>query len=138
MISRKKATEKKNTGGYTMIEVLLAMTIVSIGFLATSAMQITAIQGNTSARKTTEANDLAVIAMERLTSLEWEDEKLENGSHSDPSNPRNHIYQVTWTVEPGPRIQTKLISVTVEFPDRGGNKKIVLTYLKSNPNPGFL
>jgi type IV pilus assembly protein PilV len=44
---------KKNQAGFTLIEVLIALAIFSIGILAVAAMQISAANSNTAAGKTT-------------------------------------------------------------------------------------
>ena len=55
--------------GFTLIEVLIAIAIFSIGFLAVGAMQLNALSNTTGARRTTEAMTLAETQVERLRSL---------------------------------------------------------------------
>ncbi len=50
---------------------MIGMAIFAIGFLAVSSMQITAIQGNGSAREGTEAATLAAEQAERLMALPY-------------------------------------------------------------------
>ena len=59
----------KSDGGFTIIEVLVAIAIFSIGFLATGLMQINAMNRTNSARQTTEAMTLADDQAERLTRM---------------------------------------------------------------------
>ena len=56
----------KNKKGFTLLEVLVAIVIVSIGLLAAAAMQTTAITGNTSAMNRTYALGLAEEMVDRV------------------------------------------------------------------------
>ena len=62
-----------NKQGFTLIEVLIALTILSIGVLAVAAMQIGAIKGNTSASGLTEASTLAQDKLEELLGVNYDD-----------------------------------------------------------------
>ena len=124
----------EGTRGFTLVEVLLAMCIVCIGLLAVGGMQLSAIQANQSARKTTQANDWATLTVERLINAPYDDEELDLGEHEDSDNPRGKIFHVSWTVSEGPAVQTKIIQVTVVYPDRQTQKSVTLDFLKSNPD----
>ena len=52
--------------GFTLIEVLMAMVIFLVGFLAVGSMQISAVNGNTTARMRTSASILAGDIVEQL------------------------------------------------------------------------
>ncbi|MBI5236391.1 MAG: type IV pilus modification protein PilV [Deltaproteobacteria bacterium] len=55
-----------NQKGFTLLEVLVAIGIVSVGLLAVASMQTTALQGNTSARDVTIAVQLAEEMLDRI------------------------------------------------------------------------
>lgn len=55
-----------NQKGFTLVEVLVAVAIVSVGLLAVASMQSTAIKGNTSARDATIAVQLAEEMIDRI------------------------------------------------------------------------
>ncbi len=55
-----------NESGFTLLEVLVAIVIVSIGLLAVAGMQTTAITGNASARDATIAIQLAEEMVDRI------------------------------------------------------------------------
>jgi len=52
--------------GYTVVEVLLSMTVLAIGASAVMSMQKAALQGNLDARKTDMANSIARMWVERV------------------------------------------------------------------------
>lgn len=56
----------KNQKGFTLLEVLVAIVVLSIGLLAVAAMQTTAMLGNTSAMNRTYALGLAEEMVDRI------------------------------------------------------------------------
>jgi prepilin-type N-terminal cleavage/methylation domain-containing protein len=52
--------------GYTLVEILIAMTVASIGLIGLTYMQTTAIKGNTLSGKYTQAAFLAEHMLERV------------------------------------------------------------------------
>ncbi len=51
--------------GFSLVEVMVALTVFAIGMLSLAAMQVAAINGNAAARKMTEAGMIAQDGMER-------------------------------------------------------------------------
>jgi prepilin-type N-terminal cleavage/methylation domain-containing protein len=107
-------TIRKKTGsrGFTLIEVLMAMAIFSIGILAVGTMQIHSANSNTGARIHTEEYTWVVGQIERLTALDYDDDALSddvNVTHSVDQGP----YTVSWTVwNDSPVEGAKRIAVT--------------------------
>lgn len=67
--------------GFSLIEVLVAMAIFSIGILAVYSMQIYSIRGNTSARGITENITLASAKVEELLAQTYDHADLDVGLH---------------------------------------------------------
>ncbi len=59
---------KRSESGFSLIELLIAMSILAVGLLATVTMQVTALQRDGFAQRTTEAAALARGAMDDLMS----------------------------------------------------------------------
>jgi prepilin-type N-terminal cleavage/methylation domain-containing protein len=65
--------ELRAARGYTVIEILLSLTVLAIGAAAVMSMQKAAVQGNVDARKTDMANSIAREWMDRVRrdSTQW-------------------------------------------------------------------
>ena len=57
--------------GFSLIEVLVALTILSVGLLGLAMFQVTAIKGNAIASKWTVATELAQDRLERFRHVDW-------------------------------------------------------------------
>jgi type IV pilus assembly protein PilV len=71
----------KDKKGFTLIEVVIAMAILSIGILAVTAMQIEAIRGNADASVRSQANAVALSVLEELKRLPFDDANLTAGAN---------------------------------------------------------
>lgn len=67
---------KQQQAGFSLIEVLIALTVFSIGILAVASMQTTATGGNAKARYISEASGWAADRMELLMNLDYNDPLL--------------------------------------------------------------
>ena len=105
-------TIRQNSGrrGFTLVEVLMAMAIFSIGILAVGTMQINSANSNTGARIHTEEYTWVVGQIERLTALDYSADEL---SQDDPHSVARGPYTVSWTVvDDSPVEGAKRITVT--------------------------
>ncbi|WP_305043446.1 type IV pilus modification PilV family protein [Geoalkalibacter sp.] len=59
-----------NQKGFSLIEMLAAVTVLAVGLLALAGLQMTAIRTNSHAANLTEATALAQAAVERIQALE--------------------------------------------------------------------
>jgi len=108
--------------GFTLIEVLIAMVIFLIGFLAVGSMQISAVNSNASSRIRTEASVIAAQHAERILALPFAD--------IDASVADYPIVQEPYTINP-PTISSRtdktelsatnnrIVSITVEWDRKG-------------------
>jgi len=122
-----QTTEK----GYTLLEVIMAMAILSIGLLAVGYMQITAINSNTTGSKITEGTTLALGKMEELITLRYAHADLTAGNHPDP-NPNDHPgFNQTWNIVDNSPVQNaKQITVTVSWAEIGRQRQTQLIFTK--------
>lgn len=132
-------------GGFTLLEVIVAIAILCFGILAVASMQVASIRGNALSGGLTAANTWAGDMIEKLTRLPWDDPQLQdtdgdgaNGLDdtdfdSDPGTPddADHLpvtqgaYTICWNVAEGVAApQTKTISVIVTWLDHGVEKRV--------------
>jgi type IV pilus assembly protein PilV len=128
--STKSRIKNKETG-FTLVEVIVAISILTVGLLAIASMQSTAIQGNYFASRMTEGTSWAQDKIEELVALPYTDPDLSAGAHTEATPPTG--YTVTWNVaDDNPVTNTKLITVTVTPQGKGASKPIQLTYIKAS------
>ncbi len=144
-----------NQDGYTLLEVLLAISIFMIGILAIGSMQAAALKGNSNAEGITQAVELAQYQIETLMSVEYDPaapvddlDPAENGNRipagagpyttlGQGAGPYqftgdNNTYTLDWTVTTHPNIADAItIRVTVSWRDYGVNKQIVYDILRT-------
>jgi type IV pilus assembly protein PilV len=104
---------KKNNRGYTLIEVLIAVIIFSIGFLSLASVQIKSITQNASARMYTEATAMAVDSLERLIFLPYDHSDL--NQKDNPHSRTADGYTIEWNVQenvPVTAAKTIIVKVT--------------------------
>lgn len=102
----------KKENGYTLIEVLIALTIFAVGMLAVAGMQTLAIRMNSTAGKLTNLSTWGMDKIEELSALSYDDSLLDSAG-----NPHQEIlgnYTISWTIiDDNPVTNTKNITVTV-------------------------
>jgi len=118
--------------GFTLLEVIVAISILTFGLLAVASMQMTAIRGNYNASNITEATTVAQDRLEDLMGLLYSDPLMAPGNDlSDPNPPSPSGYTITYDVlDNNPITNTRLITMTVQWQDKGVQKQTVLTCVK--------
>lgn len=83
----------KNEKGLTLIEVLVTITIISIGLLAVASMQGTALRNDNLAYRKTEASTLAQDKLEEIMALQFD---IGPSNGTDPHG----AYTIEWDIAP--------------------------------------
>ena len=83
--------------GFTLIEILIAMVIFSVGILGVAKMQIAGINGNATARGVTDIVVQATDQIELLMLLPYDHADLTQGAHAGVALPG---YTLGWVVDP--------------------------------------
>jgi prepilin-type N-terminal cleavage/methylation domain-containing protein len=126
-----EAARSRGAGGFTLLELMIALTVFSIGMLSLNGMLLSAIQGGSRGRHTTQAAAIAESRMERLQRLSWSQiaptagwsaaVQVNNAVQGNPDRVEQ-AYTLDWRIadlQPG---WTRSIDVRVRWdePDRPG------------------
>lgn len=76
--------------GFSLIEVLVSLTILAVGLLSLALLQVTAIKGNASASKSSIATDLAQEKLELFRRAAWA--SIDNSTNTTFNNGTTPIY----------------------------------------------
>ncbi len=140
--------------GFTLIEALIAMAVLTVGILTLYTMQMTAITGNATASRLTRASTVAADSYERLLQVPYNDPIIMNAT----TNPHDHtqftgftlpagVNFVNWNVtewtnadntdndgdgetDEGDETGIKLVTLTVNYNDRGPAKTLTVNFYK--------
>jgi type IV pilus assembly protein PilV len=135
--NRKMETKRSGTkkeGGFTLLEVIMAISILTVGLLAVASMQASAIRGNAISRDYTESTDKVQDVMEKLLSLNFSANELNAGDHTEGELGLDTTdkYSVIWSVQNDTPISgVKTIFVTVQWQERGVQKSHAFAILRN-------
>ena len=127
MIIRKTLKQAK---GFSLIELLIAMSVMAIGMLAAASMQYSAVRNNTQGNVSTQASMLAKAQLEMLKNQNIGSAVLLPGDYNDPSpidengNPGG-IYNRSWRIDPL-GTAARRIRVTVAWTKFGQPRSVVM------------
>lgn len=76
MPERRRRRRPPGSGGFTLVEVMIALAVLGFGLLAMALMQLTAMSGARSGRHTTQAAVIARDQMESFQRLAWTSPQL--------------------------------------------------------------
>ena len=133
-------------GGFTLLEVLIAVAILTFGILAVASMQASAIRGNSHAWDVTEAANSAMDRIEKLMLADYDtdpdladtdadgiaglnDDTAATADLSDTSHP---VYDLFWNIAVNqPRINTKTVRIVVKWSVRGVAKNLSIDFIRA-------
>jgi len=149
---------KGNQNGFTLIEVLIGITVFAIGILALTIMQVGAVKGNSSASGLTEASTVGQDKLEELLALDYDDPVIDDTDVTDDGTvgliwlndatavtvataagsidtflgTTNIQYNIFWYVAVNnPFTNTKTIRVIVNWNEQGRQRTVTLDTLKN-------
>jgi type IV pilus assembly protein PilV len=117
----------KKENGFTLIEVLIALTIFAVGLLAVAAMQTSAVKMNSTSNKMTNLSTLAMDQIEKLSALPYTDPAFDPAGNPYENNMGD--YTVSYTVTPDSPMQN-IMTIQVTVTGRGKTENI--SFLKPN------
>jgi len=127
---RKIQNALKKEKGFSLIEMLIAMSVLAFGMLAAASMQYSTVRNNTTGNTATQANMLAKAQLEMLKNQGIDSTALAVGDYVDPSpidangNPGG-IYNRSWRIDPL-GTSARRIRVTVEWTRFGNTRQVIV------------
>lgn len=126
----------KKEDGFTLIEVLIALTIFAVGLLGVAAMQTSAIRMSSTAGKLTNLSTWCMDKIEELSALPYTSSWLEAAGNPPGTDTAGNThretlgyYIISWTIiNNNPVTNTKNITVTVT----GQGKSADISFIKPN------
>jgi type IV pilus assembly protein PilV len=129
--------------GFTLLEVLVAVSIFTIGILSANIMQISSIKGDSTASRITTSSNWAAGRVEQLigsgyaniidtngdgaAGMDYTDTVGEPADGTDTSP--DGVYQIFWNVNDGQDVtNVKAVRVITRWSDRGGQRTLTLNY----------
>lgn len=128
MRRRLDALRRRSTGGFTLIELTIAIAVFAVGMLSLSGMLLAAMQGEGRGRHTTQASAIAESQMEQLQRLTWT-QLTPTAGWSTPvavhntvqgeTNKDEQTYMVDWRIRNLVTGWTRSVDVRVSWDDPG-------------------
>jgi type IV pilus assembly protein PilV len=109
---RSKPTVKSKEG-FTLIEIMIALVVLSIGLIALAGLQMSAIRGNTLSKRMTTAVSIANARIEQIKNMPYANIQSESSTQVTESN-MTFTRQVTVSNDI-PVADTKTVNVTVTW-----------------------
>ena len=137
----------KDTQGFSLLEVIVAVSILTVGLLAIATLQGAAIRGNNGATAITIATTVATDRMEKLMALDIGSPQLQD-SDSDGTTGLNDTgaaadhaltgqrisgksFDIFWNVaDDSPNPGNKTIGLIVTWNDRGKTRRLELIQVR--------
>jgi type IV pilus assembly protein PilV len=139
--NRDRGLSAVNAAGFTLLEVLVAIMILTFGLLAVGSMQISAIRGNFMSGNTSMAVTLAGEKMEDLLNTDYSHADLKAGKHGPESisktgaDDEGGLYRRSWTVTDRSSPVRKDLVVTVTW--ENNRHRLSIASVKNNVKWGL-
>lgn len=132
MLNNRKDTNLAKNSGFTLVETMVAIFILTVGIFALYSLHVTSIRYNASANAMSSSSTWAADRIEQLLEVNYAN--LVNGNAVSPDG----RYAITWNVNnvmtPNPAnladSTVRAIRITVQHNELGIMKQVVLNYYK--------
>ena len=138
------ARRSRTTAGFTILEVMIVIGILSFGLLSLAAMQIQAMKGSDRGRHATNAAAIAENKMEQLQQDDWTSIAVTGGFVTDGveqnaikldggTNINERVYNVFYQITDVQATFTRAIDVQVSWTENSGEaRSITLSSVRYN------
>jgi type IV pilus assembly protein PilV len=115
--------------GFTLVEIMIALLVLSVGLVALAALQTSAIRGNAFSKRMTTAVSIANEKMEQLKNSSYANILSESLTQIKQSN-TNYSRQVT-VINNSPLPNTKTVNVTITWSEGSKSYSVPFTTIIS-------
>ena len=115
--------------GFTLIEIMITLVILSIGLTALAGLQVSAIKGNTFSKRMTAAVSIANQKLEQIKDIDYANIISEASTQITQSN-MLFTRQLAVTNN-SPLANTKTVNVTVTWSDGSNSHSVPITTIIS-------
>ncbi|MBN2372368.1 prepilin-type N-terminal cleavage/methylation domain-containing protein [bacterium] len=114
--------------GFTLIEIVVAMALMSLGLLALYGMQVTVMKSNSSSKNITTATLLAETKMEGLKNTGFGNNTTGYETNIDEAGQAGGIFTRSWQIDPNYQNSANMekVTVTVTWSDQNRTHNISL------------
>ena len=137
ILDNKSKNNRPKVSGFTLIELVIAILIFSIGMLGIAKLQAVGVQGNSFSMQMTDAVNIAYNQLEYLSGLDYDnsaDLQLNNHPNDSTSTSRGVSYTLSWSVSTtglGPGVDVRDLVVTVNWTEKSTPRSITVRTRKS-------
>jgi prepilin-type N-terminal cleavage/methylation domain-containing protein len=129
-------TTMRTEQGFTLVEVMVAMVVLSLALFELGRMQIVSLRTTASASRLSQATSIAQDRVEQLMALAYNAPVLTDNTpvgqmttYTDPNPPAG--YSIMWDVDTNnPAVDTKTVNVRVTWNNLGKTKTFALSLQK--------
>ena len=135
-VARRPSAARRGAAGFSLVEVMVAFTLLGIGLLAVAGAQIRSIRGTSSGRHLSQSALIAQTQLEQLVRSSWADlapvawtapvqvnSVIEDGGGGDTEQ----VYNVSWQIQDALAGETRAIDVRVTWTEADGRARTVAT-----------
>jgi type IV pilus assembly protein PilV len=130
-----RSRDASSEGGFTILEAIIAITILAVGILAVASLQGSAIRSNGSAVELADVTARVSSRLEVLSMLPYSDDQLsaeENPHRIPPRASDPYQMEISWNVTDSPSGDMKTIDMKAKWNDRGAPKQLSLRHILSD------
>ena len=115
--------------GFTLIEIMITLVLLSIGLVALAGLQVSAIKGNALSKRMTTAVSIANQKIEQLKDTSYANILSESSTQVTQSNMR--FTRQVMVTNNSPLANTKTVNVTVTWSEGSNSHSVPITTIIS-------
>ena len=127
MVEMKNSVLRKlDSSGFSLLELLIAVSILAIGLLAVAGLQVTAIKGNSHGNTISQATALAEDQIETIRNTDYSAISFTPNPFVEANLDGTIYTRETFVETDTPSPDLKLVTVTVSWSANSGTRRVAL------------